>query len=101
MGKDEEVVIGSVTVLVETSDGILTLTGIIEAIKTFGRLFDHRHEDLIKAAGKVTEEEQFAIIDVTSAILPANFPLTITELTESNLAVNVDNIILITPVAVV
>lgn len=101
MGKDDGVVSGSVTVLVNVATGVLTLIGVIVAIVPLGELFCHRHEDVIKLSGKVTEEEQFAIIDVTNAILPPGFPLTIAQLTASSVAVNVDDIILITPVEVV
>lgn len=101
MAKDDGVIVGSVTVLVEVADSVLTLIGTIEEIIPLGRLFDRRHEELIKVGGKVTEEEQFAIMDVTNAILPATFPLTIAQLTTSDVAINVDNIILITPVEVV
>lgn len=107
---ENNVAIGSVTILVNVGGGVpLALTGVIQKLTTLkfgsygGRgsiVFPCKaktgHE--VEVEGEITELEQFLIVDVTTAILPPGFPLTIAQLTASDVAINLDYVILILPV---
>jgi len=99
---------GTVTVLVDvpglggatTGFSPLVLTGTIVDNKELPRDCDHCNlfPQKIDVDGKITERETFLILRVTGAILPPGFPLTIAQLT-TNIAINLDYIVLILPVA--
>ncbi|MDU2063325.1 MAG: hypothetical protein E6713_00695 [Sporomusaceae bacterium] len=100
--KLEEIKFGTVTILVNVGGTApLVITGTVLAE------LPRHHDDpptcfpkKIEIDGEVTAEEEFLIVRVTSAVLPADFPLTIAELT-TDLAINVSSIILVLPVTVV
>ncbi len=98
------IIVGVATVLVNVG-GIapLALTGTIERITPL-ELCERKQDTItvcIPGTVHVEEEEQFLIMDVTSAILPVGFPLTIGQLTAGDVAINLDFVIMILPVEVV
>jgi hypothetical protein len=102
--EDDNVALGTATVLVNVGAVPLALTGTIERITEL-ELCDRKHDENIVFIPKpihvdaeVEEEEEFLVIDVTTAILPPGFPLTIAQLTAGVVAVNLDYVILIVPV---
>lgn len=54
----------------------------------------------IEVEGEITEEETFIVVNVTGAILPPGFPLTIANLT-TEVAISLDYVIAVFPVVVV
>jgi hypothetical protein len=107
---EKGIAIGSSTVLVDVGGGIpLVLVGVIQKLVSLkigprnGPAFifpgKQKKEDIeVEVEGEVTELEQFLIIDATTATLPPGFPLTIAQLTATDVAVNLDYVILILPV---
>ncbi|AIF50846.1 hypothetical protein [Pelosinus sp. UFO1] len=92
---------GAVTILVNVGSTVpLSLTGVIEKITTL-KLCGRKHDDIIPIGGKITEEEEYLIVEVTGAVLPPGFPLTIAQLTTSDVAINQDSVIMILPVEVI
>lgn len=107
---DEKVsiIVGAATVLVNVGGtSPLSLTGTIERITALELCERKQDETIVCIPGtvhvnaEVEEQEQFLIMDVTSAILPPGFPLTIAQLTARDVAINLDFVIMILPVEVV
>ena len=102
--KDDNVVLRVATVLVNVGAVPLALTGTIKRITELELRERKCDADAVFIPGtvnvdaEVEEEEEFLVIDVTNAILPPGFPLTIAQLTAGNVAVNLDYVILIVPV---
>lgn len=104
------ITIGSATVLVNVGSTVpLVLVGVIEKLVELkighrngpALICSGKHEsEEVEVEGEITELEQFLVIDVTTATLPPGFPLTIAQLTASDVAVNLDYVILILPVEV-
>lgn len=112
MGKTDDIILGSVTVLVDVSSTApLSLTGTIE--KKTAHLFEVRHGvdpvviagpihvDPVHVEGEIEEEETFLIVNVTATVLPTGFPLSNTQLIGTDVAINLDRIIMILPVEIV
>lgn len=98
---EKHISVGAATILVNVgSTSPLALTGVIERITTL-ELCGRKHDDVISVKGEITEEEQYLIVEVTGAVLPPGFPLTIAQLTTSDVAINQDSVIMILPVEVV
>lgn len=100
------IILGSATVLVNVGETPLALVGTIERIITLEHL---ERKDCIEKViilgtvhvnANVREREEFLIMDVSNAILPEDFPLTIAQLTAGDVAVQLDSVILILPVEV-
>lgn len=96
------IAIGAATILVNVGGQVpLALTGTIERKPYYGRhdalkvLFPKK----VEVEGSIREEEDFLVLNVISAILPPGFPLTIAQLL-GTLAINIDYVILVTPVEV-
>lgn len=107
---DEKVgiILGLATVLVNVgSASPLALTGTVERITALELCERKQDETIVCIPGtvhveaEVDEQKQFLIMDVTSAILPLGFPLTIAQLTARDVAINLDFVIMILPVEVV
>lgn len=98
---EEFLKIGTATILVNVGGQVpLVLTGTILA-----ELPRHHNDSQplpkkLEVEGKISEEETFLVVNVTGAILPPNFPLTIANLT-TELAISADYIIAILPVVLV
>jgi len=95
---------GSSTILINVG-GIapLVITGVIlrEPCNDHGRkgnlpYFPHK----IEVEGEIAKEENFLIVNVTSAIIPVGFPIAVVSLL-GEIAINIDYVILVLPVAVV
>lgn len=105
MRTEDFVKFGAVTVLVDvpaiggatTGFSPLLLTGTIVAKTEIPR--KHDGPQLIDVEGKITERETFLILRVTAATLPLGFPLSSAQLEASEIAINLDYVVLILPVA--
>lgn len=99
---NDQIIIGSATVLVNVGETPLALIGTIKKITAFEQL--ERKDDIegviILGTVSVREQKEFLIMDVTNAILPEDFPLTIAQLTTGAVAISLDSVILILPVKV-
>lgn len=102
----DELQTGSSTILVNVG-GIapLVITGVIlrepcHGDNHWGRknlpCFPHK----IEVEGEIAQEENFLIVNVTSAIIPVGFPLAVVQIL-GEIAINTDYIILVLPVAVI
>lgn len=92
--------IGLATIVVDVGGTApLSLTGTIEKTITLPNRKDHSvFPQKIAVVGEITEEEQFLILNVSAAVLPTGFPLTLAQLTAGDVAININSIILILPV---
>jgi hypothetical protein len=91
--------IGFATIIVDVGGTApLSLTGTIDKTITLNRKDHPIFPPKIVVEGEITEEEQFLILDVTAAVLPTGFPLTLAQLTAGDVAINIDSIILVLPV---
>lgn len=101
-----DIILGSATVLVNVGETPLALTGTIKRIIALEHL--ERKDDIasviipgtVHVDANVRERQQFLVMDVSSAILPEDFPLTIAQLTAGDVAIQLGAVILILPVEV-
>ncbi|WP_094607260.1 hypothetical protein SPSIL_032370 [Sporomusa silvacetica DSM 10669] len=102
-----DIILGTATVLVNVGETPLVLIGTIERIIALEHLERKDDTKTVIIPGKVhvdadvREREQFLIMDVSNAILPEDFPLTIAQLTAGDVAISLESIIMILPVEVV
>ncbi|SDD98788.1 hypothetical protein [Sporomusa acidovorans] len=99
---NDHIIIGSATVLVNVGETPLALIGTIKKITVLEHLErkDDTEKVIVLGTVNVREREEFLIMDVTNAILPEDFPLTIAQLTAGDVAIQLDFVILILPVEV-
>lgn len=111
MKREGSVNFGTVTLLVNVQGlgGATPGAGIFSPLVLTGTIVSHTeiprgHDTIlfpkkIEVDGKITEKETFLCLRVNSAIMPPGFPLTIADLQAADVAINLDYIIMILPVA--